>query len=590
MKSHIKIISLFLALFVICAAPIAIRAEEKGEEAIPIITLRGGWNDLFINAGSLEEELAFDSLDLVNVFTPAVGGVLLGAATLNLNRAVDAIRDTMWDWMGGIQMDESGESIAQGLSGGNNYREENIFGKIINFDYDWRLDPIENAKELNKFLEHVSKTRGNKKFHVRVLSGSGPIMLVYLKQYGTDRLASLMLEQSMHNGATTYGALFTRDYSLDAKALGHSKALGVMGIEVPLLFFAPILRALYEIGLLEKATGLVDLAIQDAADRAYDEILIPLYFHMPGFWAYIPADDFEKAKKSILGDDPKYAGLIKKIDRYHYDYMANADEIILQAASNVKIAVRAGYGRPLQPITKGAAVHSDGLLDTAYASLGATCAPMGRRFGSDYVQQIDHGGLNYISPDRMIDASTCLLPDRTWFSKGSPHRTVESYSGWYEWFISTENPTVFNSEAFPQYVEEIKSYVFVPVKAKRQNKGFHLGGHYGKNEPGNQGENQGGCAASCRLVERRGPARGENPPLGGRHPVACRDIKGLSARVRGDEGPAVHRHGRRQNSAVMEILPRLHPHQLGRGYRPPRRRIHGPQALQRQYSPLDYAL
>ena len=55
-----------------------------------------------------------------------------------------------------------------------------------------------------------------------------------------------------------------------------------------------------------------------------------------------------------------------------------------------------------------------------YASLGATCADYGTTLPKDY-KQAKYPEKNYISPDRMIDASTCALPENTWFVRDWLH-------------------------------------------------------------------------------------------------------------------------------------------------------------------------
>ena len=142
-------------------------------------------------------------------------------------------------------------------------------------------------------------------------------------------------------------------------------------------------------------------------------------------------------------------------DRYHNEVMAVQDEVILKAASEIKIGVRAGYGLPLSPYAKGTNVQSDELVDTVYASMGATCAVPGMPFPPSYRQK-KRGGNNYISPDRYVDASTCLLPDQTWFAEGFYHYPEWNYehpdgAHWLDWFIAAEDYTVWGDERFPQY-------------------------------------------------------------------------------------------------------------------------------------------
>ena len=60
----------------------------------------------------------------------------------------------------------------------------------------------------------------------------------------------------------------------------------------------------------------------------------------------------------------------------------------------------------------------------------------------------------YISPDRMIDASTCAFPDNTWFIKGAIHNDVVlGVDVLYEnVFDSTDDVTVETYDTHPQFL------------------------------------------------------------------------------------------------------------------------------------------
>ena len=67
------------------------------------------------------------------------------------------------------------------------------------------------------------------------------------------------------------------------------------------------------------------------------------------------------------------------------------------------------------PVTETARWNSDGVIETYNTSGFATVADMGTTLGADYVQAVDMGR-NMISPDNIVDASTCQAPMQTWFT------------------------------------------------------------------------------------------------------------------------------------------------------------------------------
>ena len=57
----------------------------------------------------------------------------------------------------------------------------------------------------------------------------------------------------------------------------------------------------------------------------------------------------------------------------------------------------------------------------------------------------------------MIDASTCMFPDTTWFIKNMPHvgcNRGSAFAGMLTWLFSQETmPTVFSNPEYPQFLE-----------------------------------------------------------------------------------------------------------------------------------------
>ena len=87
-------------------------------------------------------------------------------------------------------------------------------------------------------------------------------------------------------------------------------------------------------------------------------------------------DDFEDAKKNVFkGQEDVYAGLIEKIDNYHYNVMNRTADILNGlVADGGKIQIVCKYGVPMIPAVEGARVESDMLTSVYSASYKATCA------------------------------------------------------------------------------------------------------------------------------------------------------------------------------------------------------------------------
>ena len=74
------------------------------------------------------------------------------------------------------------------------------------------------------------------------------------------------------------------------------------------------------------------------------------------------------------------------------------------------------------PVGQSGDLIADQIAAVKSASFGATTSTVYDTLSDDYIAaQTEKGLERYISPDKQIDASTCLFPDSTWFLKGARH-------------------------------------------------------------------------------------------------------------------------------------------------------------------------
>lgn len=185
------------------------------------------------------------------------------------------------------------------------------------------------------------------------------------------------------------------------------------------------------------------------------------YGTMPGYWGMIGDQYFEQAKTYIFGEDcdtqnTQYAGLIEKINNYHYNVQLPARDMLKRyQAEGMEVYVIAKYGFQNIPVSEEASDPGDDFLELTSSSYGATVSKLGSTFSSDYISAAEaNGTAKYISPDKLIDASTCLFPDSTWFIKGLDHKLFpESVARMMITLLnSCSQATVNDYESYPQYL------------------------------------------------------------------------------------------------------------------------------------------
>ncbi|HRT81584.1 MAG TPA: hypothetical protein P5127_00320, partial [Oscillospiraceae bacterium] len=339
--------------------------------------------------------------------------------------------------------------------------------KSYYFAYDFRVDPLETAKKLKDYVEHVKELTGHQKVSFKASSLGGIIVMAYLDRYGYDDLDAIIFQNCPLLGVAVAGDLFTKRIELNSDALVRYGIQALPQLEGG-LWLEPIIRLLDFVGFFDLLLGFGGTLIDDIKDDLYDEMLIPLFGKMPCLWALIPDKDYNEAKSLFLSDGASSA-LIDKIDYYHYHIQSRTEEILKEALEKgLRIMILAGYNLQREPFVESYLNNSDGVDDTIYNAPGVICADIGKTLGPDYVQAVDDGH-NHLSADGVIDASTCYLPENTWFIRDMLHSTAhEGHKDFYAWFLAgLESFDVHSDPRYPQFMQnDTANQRLIPLSEK----------------------------------------------------------------------------------------------------------------------------
>jgi len=353
------------------------------------------------------------------------------------------------------KLDEYGNSIAPLTSNWKIDPEQNHKTQPkYNFRYDFRIDPFDAAAQLNDFIEALCKQTGHSKIALTGNSQGACTVMTYIKEYGTKRLENLIIINGAWQGLTLVGQLFTKQFDISGPALAAYLSNGDDGLLPASL---DVLRAA---GLLDFISPLSHVLYRVIAPTAFEQALMPVFGQMPSIWTFVPDEYYEDAVKFMLGSDPKYDVLRARIDKYHYEVMMQVPALVKKAMKDgVKVSVIASYGMAPMPFTPDSAYQSDGLIDSAREAHGATYAPLGQALPPPKTEKES----KYRSPDGVFDASTCLLPDQTWFIKYNDH-SAGAAEDLIQWIIrSKKQPTVWQNPAFPQYLQRTPENKAIPL-------------------------------------------------------------------------------------------------------------------------------
>lgn len=275
------------------------------------------------------------------------------------------------------------------------------YENIYHFQCDFRMGQIACAAALDALVESVLDYTGKDRVNIFAVSHGGQTVSTYLALYGEkNRVHNAVLTVPAIGGAALAYDPMSDNVKLDEDCL------------IRFIEHGNQLEEDYDWLVKAQQLGFLDNIIH---------YLIPYLLDVLGYWGsmwdFLPPEYYEEVKAMRL-DPVESARLIALSDEYHYTVQPTvAEKFRACQANGTNIYILAGTGHPA---VTGLQENSDAII-TVKSSTGATCAPIGQRFADGYTQLEPCGGKYKVSPAMDIDASTCYLPDHTWFVDGLFH-------------------------------------------------------------------------------------------------------------------------------------------------------------------------
>ena len=474
-----KFLCFFLSITLLfCSVSFSIQAKDETPafewDGHPLIFIQGYSGPKLIRDRGLETEeqvWTFDPLDVVgnvglNLFD--IIGSVADYAKGDTAPFVECFRNLTAEWFDNISMNPDGTSKYNISSYPYYIEEANV--KYINeekngkylpmtegefiedlsrtipeeriyiFNTDWRRSHLDNCEHLMKFIDEVLEYTGSDKVDLYGMSHGGQLVATYLYYHGTEGKVDNAVMNSPAIGGTS---LVMELLGEDPVAFDLNELLRFGGVmlhtELDPRWLGNILPAEFLNSLLK---------------TAFNEVLLPYVIRFGSIWDLMDTETYVKLRDVYL-DPVENAKIIEKADKMHFECMPNMSEGLKKAqAAGVNIGILANYG---SHIGTGKEVDSDFIIDTVNTS-GATPATFGERFPEGYKQlntTCTDPTHNHVSPTRTLDASTCCLPENTWFNYEQYHTQT-----WWDTYtralllelVLTDNiKDVHSDPRFPQF-------------------------------------------------------------------------------------------------------------------------------------------
>ena len=463
MKRLLSVVLAFCLIFSTSYVAFAFDTEPTVTCDDPIIYIGGDSNDIYYDNDTQHFRIddVFGLLDSDddgddNRITEAAFNILMpfileGIAFNKWDHYYEAVEKEISEMFTPIMLDKNGNvpegsdsGIGKAAAMGNQwemthnlcdangkYRE-----KSYEFNYDWRLDPIALADELHNYIEGVKTATGHSKVSLDCKCLGSNVVLAYIQKYGSDSIKGIAIDVATSNGADFLSGILSGDFGID----GNSVVRLISDIEVFEDDFSvsPLVTSTIELlantGVLDKLSAVARKTVYDKIEYGIISALATSTFlTMPCYWALVSTEDFDEALVYVFGEEgsekrQEYAGLIEKITVYNETIKKNVDEILKSTkvpdenGNSTNLCIIAKYGTQMVPLLKDGSILGDQYVSAKNSSFGATTSTVYNTLSDEYIAQRQAEGFGkYISPDKQIDASTCLFPDYTWFIKGCSH-------------------------------------------------------------------------------------------------------------------------------------------------------------------------
>lgn len=477
MKSAKKVFSIILCAVLMLSVFVP-AVSATGEKNIPIVFVGGRGTTLHDKDCNQIYPMDFDKkqyiLDACKEILPLLGTAVL---TNNYDKYCDAFYEKVAAVYEEVVLPPSGVPengshspfswTKQGLT--KKVRKDSDPYRLYDFAfyYDWRIDMWSVADDLNTYINDVIDVTGSSKVNLVGRCMGGNIVAAYLTKYGADKINKCIFYATTANGTAECGGPFSGQLEVNGDALARY-ASDILGDDCLNEFIRTALDLYNESTGMKLPVGMVTFIYNKIYENLVPRLLMSTYASFPSYWEMVDPAHYEAAKEfAFAGKEAEYAGFIAQIDNYHYNVLLPLHDTLKTLAENgLPVYVVAKYGKQMVPVIKEADCLGDDTVELTSSSFGATCSKVNSTLSKDYIaSQTEKGLERYLSPDKQVDASTCLFPDKTWFIKDSKHMdfikaidelmlTILRFDG---------DMTVNDNASYPQYMVQIEGTTIEPM-------------------------------------------------------------------------------------------------------------------------------
>ncbi len=316
------------------------------------------------------------------------------------------------------------------------------------FAYNSFTNLDNTVNELYDYIQMVLEETGHDKVNIVPISMGGSIADALLEYYPDvmDKLEKVVYIVPALNGSSIVGDLFRKDFAFfDTNFLYNGFLEALMDEE--------------EARMIEVIARIIpDQVLTKALHKVADCLVEDIAANITSLWGLCPKEDYPEASAALLADKPE---IKKQTDKFYQAQVDAFENIQTLVDKGVEVYNIVDYDVPLYLIGNSwNNDNADGVIHLSSTAMGVKSALVGETLGDDYVQantspncsDLTH---NHISPDGVVDASTGLLPDHTFYFDGQGHEQTarnDAIIALATRLLATDDiKDVYSVDDFPQF-------------------------------------------------------------------------------------------------------------------------------------------
>lgn len=458
MKTAKKILSVVLAVVVVLVPLLTVCTQAEEARLYPTIYVHGFMaKDIYVDPSDPDSETAWppSSESIKETVTDCLPVFAEFALTKDWDAFTAGLNPIFSELFAPVCCDENGD-VSNGSGIRFTYPSKGSVNKngTYSFSYDWRLDPLVIAEQLNEYIDYILECSGCDKVNIICHSFGGVVTMSYLALFGNDKIAGVCFFASAPYGERYNGEMMSGNIGFETDGVVEYLK-GMLSDSEYNYLISFVLDVLNQSGVLDPICDCCNYTVEKILPAAAAEAILPLFANWLPIWSMVPDEYLEDAEDYVFNTiykDEDRSIIISRIEEFNEKVRSKRETILKELNEDAHLIIISGYGLSTVPLIKNWACESDDTIDTKNTSFGATVAPYGETLSEEYLSTAK---AEYISPEKNIDASTCQFPEQTWFIHNMKHTASgDSLDEMMMTLLrSEEQPTVSTYAQYPRFLE-----------------------------------------------------------------------------------------------------------------------------------------